>query len=86
MAATIYSGMNNGIDLTAYRAELHQKIEAIDLLLGATLARPVRRITPRRASTASRPRSKMSAAGRARIAAAARARWRRAKAAGRNAL
>jgi hypothetical protein len=72
--------MNKQINLPAYRAELQRKIEAIDLILGNA---------PTRSSGISATRSGRrgwSEAAKLRLAAIARARWKKAKAAGKNAL
>jgi hypothetical protein len=80
--------MSKQIDLVAYRAELQQKIEAIDLILGGTPASSsaawsgpaARKTAPRRG------RRTMSAAAKARLSAIARARWKKARLAGKSHL
>lgn len=74
------------IDLHAYRAELQQKIEAIDVLLGGYSGSGVRRTNGTAKTTAGRGKRTMSPAARAKLAAIARARWKKAKAAGKKAL
>jgi hypothetical protein len=78
--------MNKTIDLQAYRAELQQKIQAIDLLLGGYVGNGVRRITPSTKTKGGHGKRTMPAAARARLAAIARARWKKVKAAGKKAL
>jgi hypothetical protein len=76
--------MSKQIDLVSYRAELQQKIEAIDLLLGASSRYTARSST--RPAGGGGKRGPMSPAARARLAAIARARWRAAKSSGRSRL
>lgn len=79
--------MSRIIDLEAYRAELQQKIKAIDVLLGRD-SNGNGKLVRRTGITKSRSQVKrrMPAAARAKLATIARARWKKAKAAGRAAL
>jgi hypothetical protein len=71
--------MNKQINLQAYRVELQRKLEAIDLILGNTAARGS-------GATTGSGRRGWSEAAKLRLAAIARARWKKARAAGKNAL
>jgi hypothetical protein len=82
--------MSKQIDLVAYRAELQQKIEAIDLILGgaSSAGSPARRgrAASTRTRSGKRGRRTMSPAARARLAAIARARWKKARLSGKSHL
>jgi hypothetical protein len=78
------------MNLSLYRAELQRKLEAIDLILDESSSPPRYGRPPgsRNESIVGRPtrRGIVSAAGRKNLAASARLRWKKAKAACRNAL